>query len=110
MVSGQAGVGGRCGPWSASDSGLWPLSAGLGSGPGPAVGGVTDWLSVPLSEPGPAAGRARRQKPGPERGQQVLAAALQLLRRHVNLSQLLLEVRKGLRAGRPRAARSPPQC
>ncbi|KAK1330595.1 hypothetical protein QTO34_010791 [Cnephaeus nilssonii] len=38
------------------------------------------------------AGRARRQKPGPERGQQVLAAALQLLRRHVNLSQLLLEV------------------
>ncbi|XP_045431802.1 Fanconi anemia group A protein isoform X3 [Pipistrellus kuhlii] len=38
------------------------------------------------------AGRAQRQKPGPERGRRVLAAALQLLRRHVDLSQLLLEV------------------
>ncbi|XP_066205005.1 Fanconi anemia group A protein [Saccopteryx leptura] len=38
------------------------------------------------------AGRVRKQKAGPERGQQVQAAALRLLRRHLNLSQLLLEV------------------
>ncbi|XP_045674531.1 Fanconi anemia group A protein [Phyllostomus hastatus] len=37
-------------------------------------------------------GRARRQKPGAERGQQIRAAAVQLLRRHLNLDQLLLEV------------------
>ncbi|KAM8776511.1 LOW QUALITY PROTEIN: Fanconi anemia group A protein [Rhynchonycteris naso] len=38
------------------------------------------------------AGRVRRQKAGPEPGQQVQAAAVRLLRRHLNLSQLLLEV------------------
>ncbi|XP_053772174.1 Fanconi anemia group A protein isoform X2 [Desmodus rotundus] len=38
------------------------------------------------------AGRVKRQKHGAERGQQVRAAAVQLLRRHLNLSHLLLEV------------------
>ncbi|XP_036998687.2 Fanconi anemia group A protein [Artibeus jamaicensis] len=37
-------------------------------------------------------GRVRRQKPGAERGQQIRAAAVQLLRRHLNLGHLLLEV------------------
>ncbi|XP_036159204.1 Fanconi anemia group A protein isoform X2 [Myotis myotis] len=49
------------------------------------------------------AGRARRQKPGPERGPQVLAAAVQLLRRHVDLSQLLLEVEGPAPAEPPRS-------
>uniref|UniRef100_G1PNC5 FA complementation group A n=1 Tax=Myotis lucifugus TaxID=59463 RepID=G1PNC5_MYOLU len=49
------------------------------------------------------AGRARRQKPGPEHGPQVLAAAVQLLRRHVNLSQLLLEVEGPAPAEPPRS-------
>ncbi|KAM7058376.1 Fanconi anemia group A protein isoform 2-T2 [Molossus nigricans] len=38
------------------------------------------------------AGRVRRPEAGPERAQQVRAAAAQLLRRHLNLSRLLLEV------------------
>ncbi|KAM5297919.1 Fanconi anemia group A protein [Glossophaga mutica] len=37
-------------------------------------------------------GRVRKQKPGAERGQQIRAAAVQLLRRHLNLGHLLLEV------------------
>lgn len=44
--TGGGGRVGACGPRSAGDSGLWPsLLAGLGSGPGPAVGGVPDRLS-----------------------------------------------------------------
>ncbi|XP_036922347.1 Fanconi anemia group A protein [Sturnira hondurensis] len=37
-------------------------------------------------------GRVRRQKPGAEHGPQIRAAAVQLLRRHLNLGHLLLEV------------------
>ncbi|XP_016067742.1 PREDICTED: Fanconi anemia group A protein isoform X4 [Miniopterus natalensis] len=54
------------------------------SGPGPR-GRRRTWAEL-------LAGRVRRPKPGRERGQQVQAAAAQLLRRHLNLGQLLLEV------------------
>ncbi|XP_054426243.1 Fanconi anemia group A protein [Pteronotus mesoamericanus] len=54
-----------------------------------------------FSSPGPGgrrrtwaellAGRARRQKPGAEQGEHLRAAAVRLLRRHLNLGPLLLE-------------------